>query len=96
MGVSGVESLSKGFSGFIDTGGRKEVLTGFAEGSTGGFPGTDAGENQAGTLERDAVFEIEGAGVCGVMSTSKGLNAKTFPLVGRGPPENMILEEELE
>ena len=69
----------------LTQGGGKEVLTGFAEGSTGGFPGTDSGENQAGTLERDAVFEIEGAGVCGVMSTSKGLNAKNIPIGREGP-----------
>jgi hypothetical protein len=55
------------------------------------FPDTEPGENHAGG--REAVFEMEGAGVAGVMSNSKGLNSNTLVLGDSGLAARMLEEE---
>lgn len=83
-----VAVFSKGLWGFMEIGGRKGL-----EAEEGISTATDSEENQAGR-SRVAVFEMDGAGVAGVMSMPKGCNSKTFAL-GRGTPdERMRFAEE--
>lgn len=84
-------SLSKGFKGLIDTGGREEK-NGF-DGSTVAVT-EEPGENQAGG---PWVLEMDGAGVAGVISISKGFNSNKLALAeGRGGAARRMLEDELE